>query len=142
MSSYKIERNGKLKVITQSLPNGGTASCWNVRVGSFVYVANDSSSSISSYKVNKDGSLEIIDELAAVLGTHAVPGAPLDMSVTANGRFLYVVSDGLIPLIHEYRVNKKDGSLTLIGTVSLGDTTTFSGQAGMAIVEFPSRSRR
>ena len=58
MSSYKIERNGKLKVITQSLPNGGTASCWNVRVGKFVYVANNSSSSISLYQVNKDGSLE------------------------------------------------------------------------------------
>ena len=141
MSSYKIERNGKLKVITQSLPNGGTASCWNVRVGKFVYVANNSSSSISLYQVNKDGSLKVINELAAVLGTPTVPGAPLDMSVTANGRFLYAVSAGVIPLIYEYEVNKKDGSLTPLGTVSLGDTTAFSGQMGMAIVEFPRKCR-
>lgn len=141
MSSYKIKRNGKLKVITQSLPSGGSATCWNVRVGKFVYTANNLSNSISLYQVNKDGSLEIINELEAVLGPDTAPGFPLDMSVTANGRFLYVLSDGVIPLIHEYQVNKKDGSLTRFGTVGLGDTTTLSGQAGMAIAEFPCRSR-
>ncbi len=133
MSSYEILPNGELQVITGSLPNGQTATCWNARSGKFVYTANNLSNSISLYEVHSNGTLELLDPEAAILSNGA-PGFPLDMVVSSDGKYLYQLSEGVEAAIYEYKINKENGSLTFIGKVSVG--APFAGQAGINIVDF------
>jgi 6-phosphogluconolactonase (cycloisomerase 2 family) len=93
-SSYQIqgvENSPTLQTVTKSLPDGGAAACWIVRDGSVAFAANSASNTISSLGVSPKGDLQLLASAAATTPPGTVP---IDMALTRNGRFLYVIGTG------------------------------------------------
>jgi 6-phosphogluconolactonase (cycloisomerase 2 family) len=109
LSSYEVDENGSLVVVTPSLADTQTAACWVVvpENGRFAYTSNTGSGIISSYIVSDGGSLALLNAAAASTGNGS---APTDMALSDNSRFLYVRNAGN-GTISGFRV-QADGSLT------------------------------
>jgi 6-phosphogluconolactonase (cycloisomerase 2 family) len=93
-SSYETAEDGTLSVISGSVPNSQTASCWVVipNNGKTAFVSNTGSGTISSYRINPaDGSLTLLNATAAVTG---IGSAPIDMDLSVNSRILFVLVAG------------------------------------------------
>src|SRR5437762_4159600 len=113
-SSYSAAEDGSLSVISGSVPNSQTASCWVVTTnnGRFAFISNTASGTISSYGIGSgDGTLTLISGAAADAGPTS---APIDMALNNSSHFLYVLAGGLQSVV-SFRV-EFDGSLTLIDT--------------------------
>jgi 6-phosphogluconolactonase len=113
-SSYNVGVDGLLSVISGSVPNSQTASCWVVITnnGNLAVVSNTGSGTISSYGIGSgDGTLTLINPIAANTGPDS---APRDMALNTSSRFLYVQIGGGTA-VASFRVGH-DGSLTLIDT--------------------------
>ena len=96
--------------VEASVPNTETAPCWLVvtKGGRYVFTTNTPDDSLSSYRVDFDGGLELVDED----GRTGEPGAgtrPLDMDLSDDGRFLYTLNIGN-GTISTFRV-RPEGSL-------------------------------
>jgi len=115
VSSYEAASEGLLSVVSGSVPNGQTASCWVVIAnnGNYAYVSNTGSGTISTYAIGDDGSLELVEAVAASTGAGS---APIDMALSVNSRFLYVVDNGR-QTVHAF-ATEKDGTLTPIDAES------------------------
>jgi 6-phosphogluconolactonase len=114
VSSYEVTDNGTLNVISGSVANSQTASCWIVitKNGKFAFVSNTGSGTISSYHVNaENGSLSLLDGTAANTG---MGSAPIDMTLSVNSRILFVLLGGS-QSVASYRI-ENNGSLTQIDT--------------------------
>jgi len=114
VSSYKILHDGTLKVISPSVPNGQAATCWiagNKRGD--VFTANTGSQTLSAYDLKvRNGKLTLRN------ATAGVADRPIDLSITANGLFLYALDPGN-GTVHMFQT-KRDGSLTDLGAVPGG----------------------
>ena len=113
VSSYKLGDNGTLAVISGSVHNNQTASCWIVipNNSDVAFSANTGSGTISSYRIGDDGSLTLLNPAAANLGVNT---APRDMALAGAGRLLYVQTAGG-EKVAAFRVSG-NGSLTRIDT--------------------------
>lgn len=87
-SSYGLAANGTPSVISGSVGNGQTATCWVVTTGPYAYMTNTMSGTISSYRIGQNGSLALRRAVAGTTG-----GAPIDMALAGNGQFLYAIVD-------------------------------------------------
>ena len=115
-SSYSAADNGTLSVISGSVANSQTASCWVVipNSGKFAFVSNTASGTISSYRINPvDGSLTLLNPVAASTG---MGSAPIDMTLSVNSRFLFVLLGGN-QSVASFRIGGGDGSLTPVDTI-------------------------
>ncbi len=114
VSSYTVDEEGNLDLVTPALSDTQAAPCWIVvpRNGRFAYTANAGSGTISSYTVGENGSLALLDVAA---GSVAHGSAPTDMALSNNNRFLYV-RDGGNGAISGFRLNA-DGGLTPVSTI-------------------------
>ncbi|MFB3922197.1 MAG: lactonase family protein [Terriglobia bacterium] len=125
VSSYTVDDEGNVAVVTPALGDTQTAACWLVlsQSGRFAFTANAGSATISSYSVLEGGVLELLDITAATTGNGS---APTDMALSNNGQFLYVRNggNGTIGAFHV----EADGRLTPIGTT----TGLPSGSQGIA----------
>jgi 6-phosphogluconolactonase (cycloisomerase 2 family) len=94
-SSYSLGRDGSLSLITASVSTHQRATCWLVVTpsGRFAYAANAGSGSISGYAVAADGSLSLLDSDGRTVVT-GDGSAPLDLHLSRNGKFLYVLKAG------------------------------------------------
>jgi 6-phosphogluconolactonase len=113
-SSYSAADDGTLSVISGSVANSQTASCWVVipTNGKLAFVSNTASGTISSYRINaEDGSLTLLDPVAANTGMNS---APIDMTLSVNSRFLFVLLGGS-QSVASFRIGG-NGSLTLVDT--------------------------
>jgi 6-phosphogluconolactonase (cycloisomerase 2 family) len=113
-SSYSVADDGVLSVISGSIANSQTASCWVVIVnnGKFAFVSNTGSGTISSYGIAPGaGTLTLSNPLAANGGPDS---ALRDMALNNSSRFLYVQAAGGQEVL-SFRV-EHDGNLTLIDT--------------------------
>ncbi len=113
LSSYRTGENGKLELITGSLPNGQKASCWAIVTsdGRYTYSINTGSGTISSYEVSPEGFLTLLDPAAAVTGSGS---APTDPALSSDSEFLYVRDPGL-NAVDAFRI-QANGNLTPLGT--------------------------
>src|SRR5436190_14498691 len=113
VSSYSAPESGILSVISRSIPNFQTASCWVVTTnnGKSAFVSNTGSGTISSYGIGEDGTLSLISPIAADTG---LGSAPIDMVLNNSSRFLYVIAAGTQSVL-SFRVGR-NGVLTLIDT--------------------------
>jgi 6-phosphogluconolactonase (cycloisomerase 2 family) len=110
-ASYDLAADGSLSTITAPVETGQRAACWLVasKDGRFAFVANAASASVSTFAVSPKGEL-------AFLGATTIPGmTPLDLALSDNGRFLYVLAAGSHGIV-ELDVGH-DGTLTWIGTM-------------------------
>ncbi len=116
-TAFGVEEDGDLSVIDASVPTHQTAACWAVVTPNdkYLYVTNFASDSISGYSIDRDGSISLLDAdgLTAATGTGS---GPLDMAISGNGRFLYVLLAGTNS-IGAYRIHN-DGSLTPVGDLN------------------------
>jgi 6-phosphogluconolactonase len=113
-SSYSASDDGVLSVISGSVANSQTASCWVVipNNGKLAFVSNTASGSISSYQINaENGSLALLNATAANTG---MSSAPIDMTLSVNSRILFVLVAGT-QSVASYRIGG-NGSLTLVDT--------------------------
>jgi 6-phosphogluconolactonase (cycloisomerase 2 family) len=92
-SSYSSDLSGVLSVISGSVQNSQTASCWVVipNNGRLAIVSNTGSGTISTYNVNDVGVLTLANAVAADLGANS---APRDMALSVNGHILFVQAEG------------------------------------------------
>jgi 6-phosphogluconolactonase len=113
VSSYDAPESGILSVVSGSIPNLQTASCWVVipNNGKSVFVSNTGSGTISSYAIGNDATLALINGTAADLGPTS---APIDMALNNSSRFLYVIAAGT-QSVASFRLGR-DGTLSLIDT--------------------------
>jgi 6-phosphogluconolactonase (cycloisomerase 2 family) len=115
-SSYHLGAGGSLAVVSPSVPTTETAACWVAisRGGTYAYVTNTGSGSVSGYAVADDGTLTLLDAdgRTAVTG----PGsAPTDEDFSRDGRFLYVLNSGT-HTVAAFAFSD-DGSLAPVGEV-------------------------
>lgn len=94
--SYRINDDGTLTAVTVAEPVHQVDTCWLVTNGRYAFGANSTSGTVSSFRVGRDGQLTLLEEVA---GTTDDPGnvqgsTPLDMAISGDGRFLYVVLPG------------------------------------------------
>lgn len=113
VSSYTTALSGMLSVVSGSIPDFQTAACWIVitNSGRFVYTSNTGSGSVSSYTLASNGTLSLLNSVAANLGAMS---SPIDMALDNGSRYLYVHAAGL-QTVEAFRV-ETDGSLTPIGS--------------------------
>jgi 6-phosphogluconolactonase (cycloisomerase 2 family) len=126
LSSYKTSEDGRLELITGTLANGQAATCWAVVTndGRFAFSINSATATISSYKIAENGSLTLLNPVAATTGAGS---APTDAALTRDSKLLYV-RVGALGQIQGFRV-EEDGRLTPIGSVG----GVPSGSQGLAI---------
>jgi 6-phosphogluconolactonase len=118
-SSYRVR---PFTPITEALSNTQQAACWLVVAGNHAYVVNAASSSISSYRVARDGTLTLVAAVAA----HTAAG-PTDAAVSPDQRTLSVrLGDGSVASLRIAH----DGSLAPIGMTAA--TAAAFGTAGLA----------
>ena len=111
VSSYAASPGGALSVVSGSVPNFQTASCWVVitNSGRYAYVSNTGSGTVSSYRIGDDGALALLEAVAADTGAGS---APIDMALNNSSHYLYVLAAGL-QAVAAFRV-ESDGGLTPI----------------------------
>ncbi|NID14730.1 lactonase family protein [Luteibacter yeojuensis] len=128
VSSYSIERNGELRVVSQSVPTGQGATCWLAANHRYAVTANAGSNTLTAFRVDAQGHLTLTspDGLAANLGAGH---APTDIKFSSDGRSLYVNTPGTGG-VSAFAV-RENGEL-----VPLGETpvfAAFSGMQGLAV---------
>jgi 6-phosphogluconolactonase len=113
-SSYSSDQAGILSVISGSVPNSQTASCWVVipNNGNRAIVSNTGSGTISSYNIGNDGMLTLANAVAADTGANS---APRDMALSVNGRLLFVQTEGGQSVVVFHIEN--NGTLTPVDTI-------------------------
>lgn len=115
MSTYSLSDDGALQPISQAVPDGETASCWVLFTADarFAYVSSMGGGAISSFSVSPQGELSLLNAVAADTG--GLRSVPLDIAMTRNSEFLYVLT-GLAKTVKGYRIND-DGSLTPVASL-------------------------
>ena len=83
--------------------------------GRYAYVSNNGSASVSSYLVGKNGSVTLLEAVAA---TGTTGSEPNDLAAVGEdgASFLYVLFSGA-GMVGAYQINPKDGSLTSLGPI-------------------------
>src|SRR5262245_22620607 len=115
VSSYSLTSAGLLSTISPSVPDHEAAACWIevTKNGRFAYTTNTGSGSISSYAIRQDGSLGLLEQVAAATGAGS---APTDLAQTASSRVLFALLPGS-GRVAAYRV-AGDGGLTPVDQVA------------------------
>ncbi|MGV1010380.1 MAG: lactonase family protein [Dermatophilaceae bacterium] len=112
-SSYDIGRRD-VDVISAAVSDTQAAACWLVianRGGNdYAYVVNAASGTVSSYLIHRDGSLTLLQAVAATTG----PGGT-DATLSADQRSLHVRMGGGV--VSSWAL-ARDGSLTPVGTTT------------------------
>ncbi len=131
VSSYAVdEASATLSPLTGSAKNGQTDGCWIVITNDqqYAYTANFVSGTISSYKLNADGSVVLINGKAAFQG---LMSQPTDLGLSADSRYLYNLLRGTGG-VSAFRV-EADGSLTELGLFGVGGGLPVAdGASGLA----------
>ncbi|MCI0366433.1 MAG: lactonase family protein [Phycisphaerales bacterium] len=119
VSSYAVSAEGDLDVISGSVATTETAACWIAVTnnGRFTYTTNTGSGTITGYAIGEsDGSLALLDSdgVTAVTGAGS---APTDLALSIGSKYLYALNSATGE-IDAFKVNKSNGALTLIDSVS------------------------
>jgi 6-phosphogluconolactonase len=121
LSSYGVASNGAIAPISPVVPTRQTAACWVVVTdnGRFAYTTNTDSASISSYAVDRDGSIALLESVAAGTGAGT---APTDMALD-DDRHLFVLNSGT-GTVGAYRVrgNGRLVPIDIAGGLPAGST--------------------
>ena len=131
VSSYQLTENNTLVPIAPALVPSPGVACWNVVTdnGKFLYVTNPAGqlvggTSITVFSIGRDGSLA-----PAGPGQNTLRNG-LDLALSNDSRYLYVLSDQLLPFlapfsaIDQYSIDPETGQLTPIGVIEMPGNST------------------
>ena len=115
ISSYRLQWNQTLDVISDAIPTLGMATCWDVVLpnGRAVYTANAGSSNLSGFAIQRNGVLSAIG--GTLVGSNLAGSTNLDTAVSANGKYIYTLN-AATGAIGEFSV-QSDGDLDRFGEV-------------------------
>ena len=121
---YQVTSSGKLLPASvpflDATPGSGPRHFTIHPNGNFAYSAQEISSTIESYKVNKStGSLTAIERLHMIPDDFTARNSAADIHFSPDGKFLYASNRGHESLVI-YKVNPKNGELSLIGHENTG----------------------
>jgi len=95
VSSYRLNDAADLAVVSPSAPDFQAAPCWVAITadGRTAFITNTGNGTISAYHINRDGSLELLNNngVAASTGEGSMP---IDMALSRRSRFLYALDSG------------------------------------------------
>ena len=93
VSSYRVSSTGNLAVISGSVRNRQTDTCWIVitKDDRYAFTANFASGTISSYRIDSTGGVHLIYGRAAFLG---LLSQPVDLDFSRDGQYLYLLLRG------------------------------------------------
>ncbi|MGI9048443.1 MAG: lactonase family protein [Rubrobacteraceae bacterium] len=126
LASFNVDKKtGTLEVAGPNTRNGQSDTCWGVNTdnGKFAFVTSFQSGNISSYRVDPDGSLTLLNPNA---GNTGGAGAS-DQTLSGDSRFLYS-RNSVQGTISSFRV-ENDGTLVPLQVVAAPD----AGGAGIGI---------
>lgn len=89
-STYTLNSDGTLGVISGAVPNGQLATCWVSLTGDgmFAFLSNTASGTLSTYHIAPgDGTLDLANATTATLDG----GGPIDSAISSDDAFLYVL---------------------------------------------------
>jgi 6-phosphogluconolactonase len=129
VSSYKLA-GGALSLITGSLSTQQAAPCWLVLSDDerFAFVANAGSGSIGGFAVSPDGVLTPLSSDGRTGVTNGSGATPLDMHITRDGKFLYVLQTGT-GTVGSFAIGAKGNLTNLPDTPGLAPVAGFQGLA-------------
>lgn len=107
LTSYSVASNGVISQI-QSVAIGQAAPCWVVGTGSYFFVSNAGSNSVTTF--NDTGSLTDLGNTTTDPGT-------VDAAISGDGQYLYVET-GANGIVDEFAIGA-GGSLTSLGSVTI-----------------------
>lgn len=130
VSSYRLGDGGTLALISASLSTHQAATCWLVLTNDerFAFAANAGSGSISGYAVSPDGSLALLNADGRTGVTNGTGATPLDMDITRDGKFLYVLQTGT-GTVGAFTVDVRGHLTALADTPGLASSAGFQGLA-------------
>lgn len=123
LSSYTSMKNGNLSVISRSVANNQSATCW-VSANSneqFAFTSNAGSNTISVYRISQNGALMLKQNVVVDPNSTA---APIDNATSRDGNNLYVLNGngGTISVFHILNIGEitltqvyKDTGLPMMG---------------------------
>jgi len=119
VSSYQLEEDGTLRVVSSAVPTTETAACWIVITndGRFTYTTNAGSGTVSGYRIAFDGTITLVDA-DGVTGDTGAGSGPIDMSLSNDGRYLFTLNGG-DHTIGAFRVRADGGLSPLPGAAGL-----------------------
>ncbi|MBA2554161.1 MAG: beta-propeller fold lactonase family protein [Geodermatophilaceae bacterium] len=129
VSSYEVRANGSFEVISGSVPNLQTDSCWIVITdnGRFAFTANFGSGTISSYRIDPAGQIQLLDDRAAFFSLFS---QPVDLALSSDSRYLYLLLRGTVG-VAAFKIEDK-GGLTPLGFTT-GGLPVADGASGLAV---------
>src|SRR5262249_47990628 len=101
VSSYAVDDDGTLTLISESVPTHQKAACWMAvsKNGRLCYSANTATSSTSGFHIAPDGGISLVtpDGLTGATGA-----GPNDLTFSEDSRYLYTLnsSGGSISAFH------------------------------------------
>ena len=130
VSSYRLGDGGTLALISASLSTHQAATCWLVLTNDerFAFAANAGSGSISGYAVSPDGSLAPLNADGRTGVTNGTGATPLDMDITRDGKFLYVLQTGT-GTVGAFTIDFRGHLTALADTPGLASSAGFQGLA-------------
>ena len=151
VTSYQINDDLSLSIITGAVNNFQEASCWLVGANDVFYTVNSLTNNLSSYGTDAIGQVSLINEAAGqllqgpppvfddgfldvetlemTLANGTAPPFPTDATISTQGRFLYTLNLGN-STISAFAI-QTDGSLEFIADYE-GEIVPFGGGQGMA----------
>jgi len=109
LATFRLAADGTISPLA-SVATGQAATCWVTAAGSFFYVSNAGSGTVSVVASGPGGALSLLGATPTDAGT-------IDAAATPDGSFLYVQA-GAQGKVDAFRVNT-DGSLSAIGAVAV-----------------------
>lgn len=115
VSSYQLNWDGSLTVISSQIPTLGRATCWDTVTpnGRYLYTDNAGTSDVSGFTVGRDGTLAPIGN--TIVASNPSGSTNLDMSISGDGRFFYTLN-AATGAIGSFAVDR-DGTVRSIGTI-------------------------
>jgi 6-phosphogluconolactonase (cycloisomerase 2 family) len=124
-SSYAADHQGQLTLVTGTSLTHQRAACWAIVTGDgrFAYTANAGSGTLTGYSVAASGALALLNA-DGLTGDNGAGTTPLDIDVSRDSRFVYVLKAGS-GTIGAFAIGN-DGSLE-----KLADATGLDARAGV-----------
>ena len=119
VSSYQLDGVSGLATVSSAVADTESAPCWVVLAKNdhVAYVSNTASGSVSTYTVGNDGAIALASG-GARAGETGEGSKPIDMALSRNDGFLYVLDSGTHAL-STFRVGSGGALTAVVGTTGL-----------------------
>lgn len=133
VSTYEIQGDGNLKVISASVTNHQRVTCWVATTPRWTFVTSSPAHTLSSYRNDVEtGGLTLSNETGIIYDTGLTPAGanpfPADIKASLDNRYLSVISGGG-GVVESFKIDQETGGVTRINAVQVSEP--FTGLQGI-----------